>query len=572
MRNSDAKFDRVSAPQNAQVRKGIKRLLAVGAVTWASWAPGRVLGADTATNAAAADPVLSLMLEKGMITEDEATKVQAQVDARRTNMAAQMAEQASPSRWKWSPGIKNMELFGDLRLRYEDRQAMDPGGFRNPNPGHHGDRYLAPGSIDLARLRYALRLGVRGEAFDDFYYGFRMETSSNPRSTWVTLGSSTSGTYQGPFGKSTAGIDVGQIYLGWRPESWVDISLGKMPNPLYTTPMLWSPTINPEGAAEQFKYSLGAVDLFATFGQFLYADSNPNSTSPGYFNLISTDKSTGEMPFLLAWQGGVKFHLTKQVDFKVAPTLYTYTRFNYGQSPKNNTSGYTPDFSGTFVGQGSTNGLLNVPTYYNLNNANGGTPGFDGFYANQTGINNLMVLEIPFEFTVRLKKVDLRLFGDYAQNLEGAQRATAAYNASHSSYFTANYGTAIAQIPAPQTKDIHAYQIGLAVSSSEGLGLVNGTTARRHSWEVRSYWQHVEQYALDPNLIDTDFFEGVENLEGFYVAIAYGFTDNFIGTFRYGHASRINPKLGTGGSGQDIPQMNPINQFDLFQVDLTYKF
>jgi hypothetical protein len=45
-----------------------------------------------------------------------------------------------------------------------------------------------------------------------------------------------------------------------------------------------------------------------------------------------------------------------------------------------------------------------------------------------------------------------------------------------------------------------------------------------------------------------------------------------IGTIRYGYASRINDKLGTGGSGQDIPQMNPIDHFSLIQVDLTLKF
>lgn len=538
--------------------------LAALTVTAAIFCPGHhAFGADAATNAvsvATTDPVLGLMLEKGMITEDEASKVQSQVDARRTNMAAQYIQ--DNTRWRFSPGIKRVELFGDLRLRYEDRDATAPGGLYN----------LAPGDIDLRRLRYSLRFGLRGDAFDDFYYGFRMDTSSNPRSSWVTMGTSSSGTpYYGPFGKSTAGINVGQIYLGWQLGSWLELTVGKMPNPLYTTPMVWSPTINPEGAAEHLKYTVGSADFFGNFAQFLYADSNPYST-PGFFNVVSTDDGTGYMPLLLAFQGGSDFHFTKKIDLKVAPTLYTYTRFNNGQSPANNVSGYTPDFSGTFVGQGSTNGLLNVPAYYNLNNANGGSPGFDGFFANQTGINNLMVLEIPFEFTVRLDKIDVRLFGDFAQNLEGSERATAAYDASHSAYFALGNYPGISPIASPQTNDKRAYQFGLAVASTDALGLVYGTTSKKHSWEARTYWQHVEQYSLDPNLVDTDFFEGLENMEGIYVALAYGFTDNFIGTFRYGHANRINSNLGTGGSGLDIPQMNPVNSYQLFQVDLTYKF
>ena len=77
---------------------------------------------------------------------------------------------------------------------------------------------------------------------------------------------------------------------------------------------------------------------------------------------------------------------------------------------------------------------------------------------------------------------------------------------------------------------------------------------------------------MDPNLIDTDFFNGNENMQGVYVAAAYGLAANIIGTVRYGYASRINDKLGTGGSSQDIPQMNAINHYNIFQVDMTFRF
>jgi len=480
-----------------------------------------------------------------MITEDEAAKVQAQVDARRTNPAAIFPE----TKWKISSGFKSMEVFGDLRLRYEGRSATDPGG----------------GHINLNRLRYAVRLGLRGDLFDDFYYGFRMETSANPRSTFVTFGqNNTSG---GPFGKNSAGLDVGQIYLGWRPESWFDITLGKMPNPLYTTTMLWSSSLNPEGAAEHLKYTVGNADFFANFGQFLYQDTNPNGTSSGYFNTLTVNSS--DLPFLMAWQGGVNVHVTKKVTVKVAPALYNYVQFG-SHSP---VVSYSPDFSGTYVGQGQRSGVNGIAAYFNFPPP-GASGSYDGYAANQTGINNLMVMDLPFEVNVKLKKIDLRLFGDYAQNLEGADRANAAYNVANSTYFSASGigGYSLSQIASPQTHDDVAYQVGLAIGSPDSLGLVNGTTAKRHSWEFRAYWQHVEQYSLDPNLLDLDFFSGVENLEGIYFAAAYGLTDNLIGTVRYGHASRINNKLGTGGSGTDIPQMNPINQYDLFQVDLTLKF
>jgi len=129
----------------------------------------------------------------------------------------------------------------------------------------------------------------------------------------------------------------------------------------------------------------------------------------------------------------------------------------------------------------------------------------------------------------------------------------------------------------PQTSDVKAYQVGFGIGNG-GLvygpaqGLVYGTTSKRNAWEVRTYWQHIEQYALDPNLLDSDFFEGRGNLQGIYLAVAYGLADNVIATARYGYASRINDKIGTGGSNQDIPQVNPIQHYNLLQLDLTFRF
>ncbi len=133
------------------------------------------------------------MIQKGMVTQEEAQKVRAEADALRTN---ELATAMPPiPKWKISDAIKNIELFGDARLRYEHRQANVP-----------------DGRIELDRGRYALRLGLRGDAFDDFYYGLRLETAANPRSPWVTFGTSSSGVpYYGPYGKSTATIYVGQI-------------------------------------------------------------------------------------------------------------------------------------------------------------------------------------------------------------------------------------------------------------------------------------------------------------------------------------------------------------------------
>ena len=288
--------------------------------------------------------------------------------------------------------------------------------------------------------------------------------------------------------------------------------------PLYVTSMIWDSDINPEGVSEKFKHTLGDVDLFATFGQFMYQDSNPDSWFP------SSDT------FVLAWQVGATAKLAKDVSLKVAPVLYSYT------------------------GQGQNNGLNKPFSGQGLNGLNPNTTGF-----NQNGINDLLVLETPMELNFKVGRRNARLFGDFAYNFSGNSRARTAVGATDPE----------GDLPYAVTGQNKAYQVGLAYGN---LGLVYGQTSKKNTWETRVYWQHVEQYAVDVNLLDSDFFEGRANLEGIYTALAYSITDSIIGTVRYGYARQINKSLGTGGNNSDLPVLNPINNYNLFQLDLTWRF
>jgi Putative porin len=517
------------------------------------------------------DPLLDLLIQKGILTQQEADRVEAEAQSRRTNNAAQMPSTQSFPGLKIASAFKNMELFGDARLRYEDRYAAD----------------IAGNSIDLQRFRYAIRFGVRGDLFDQFYFGLRLDTSPNPRSDFVTLGTATASSssyYYGPFGKQNAGVNIGEVYLGWHPESWVDLTVGKMPNPLFTSTMVWNSTITPEGFAERFKYPVGPAQFFANFGQFLYEDLNPNSASGGLGINGVIGQHTDNI-FMLAWQGGLNYQITPRVKAEVAATIYNY--IGLGRSTVNSLSALAPYYGDPYVGEGdyflaggTTTSLAPGYNGFGTGNSFGGY-GSLNYPLNQVGLDNLEVIEIPFEFEYHIPgpHLEARLFGDFAYNLEGAQRAEEAAAA-----YSAIQTLEKSDTPAPQshtfaaqTGDVKAYQIGVGIGSDDVTygpmqGLVYGTSSPRHAWEVRTYWQHIEQYSLDPNILDTDFFNGLENLQGVYVAAAYAFTGNVIGTFRYGHASRINDQLGTGGSSLDIPQINPVNSFNIYQVDLTLRF
>ena len=86
---------------------------------------------------------------------------------------------------------------------------------------------------------------------------------------------------------------------------------------------------------------------------------------------------------MLGWQVGAKFDFPHIFYFQLAPALYNYT------------------------GDGNT---------FNIHFS--GDPG-----GNQTGINSLLVFDIPAEIGWKVGKIPMRIFGDFATNLEADDRA-----------------------------------------------------------------------------------------------------------------------------------------------------
>jgi hypothetical protein len=431
------------------------------------------------------------------------------------------------SKWKLFPAITELELFGDLRLRYEYRGGKLPG----DDPAHPNDWQ------ERERERYRLRLGLRGTLADDWFFGLRLETSANPRSTNVTFGDDAGSTQPGgggPFAKGSDGIFVGQAYGGYKGFPGFIFTGGRMPMPFVTTRLVWDDDINPEGLAEQWKhtFAFGGVpppppsfrndgkavappppsepflklDVFANFGQFVYDDSNPTNpigSQPTQRQPIGgeTQNVPNTNAFMLGWQVGARFDFPHILYFQLAPTLYNYT-------------GNGKDFSIHYSGDPS---------------------------GNQTGINSLLVFDIPAEIGWKLWNIPMRVFGDFAVNFEADDRADAAGHPGKGG-------------------DRYAYEVGLGV----------GQLKKKHDWQIEAWWQYQDQYALDPNLIDSDFFNQTLNLQGVVVRGGYMLADAVVFNLSYAHAWRIDNNLGTGGRG-DIT-INPIDRYNIFQADLSFKF
>lgn len=438
-------------------------------------------------------------------------------------------EKSAGDKWKLSNPITELELFGDVRVRYEYRGGQ---GAENTD--------IVNDWQERRRERYRLRLGLRGTLLDDWFFGVRLETGANPRANNVTFGDDTSTTSPGnggPFAKGSDGINVGQAYFGYKGLKDFTLTVGKMPNPFVTTFMVWDADINPEGLAEQWKHSFklgggsassqegyskegkmvannpekpgSTLDLFVNFGQFVYDDENPENPV-GPRPVSGGNQVPNNDAILLGWQAGGRFTFPNQVYAQIAPAIFNYT------------------------GNGDT-----FDTHFQ-----GGSPGITNAASlaqNQTGINSLLVFEIPGEIGWKLGDLPMRVFGDFAVNLEGDDRAAAAGR--------------------PDKGDQrYAYQIGVGV----------GQLKKKNQWQVDVFWQHNQQYSLDPNLIDNDIFDGRLNMEGVGLKAGYMLTDAVFFNMTYVYAWRIDDSLGTGGAN-DIA-INPLDNYQILQADLSVKF
>jgi Putative porin len=468
-----------------------------------------------------AGALLDLLVKKRIITDQEAEEV-------RGELVKDVASTAA-GKLKLSTPITEIELYGDMRMRYEVRTGQAGAPDTITPPGENTQRN---------RARYRLRLGLRGTLADDWFFGLRLETSSNSRSTNVTFGDEASG---GPFSKGSDGINVGQAYLGYKGFRDITLTAGRMPNPLITTSMIWDADINPEGIAEQWKHTFNlsfgggqtsaaaetskdgksvapllsephkiSIDVFANFAQFVYDDSNPEDPV-GPRSVTGGRLVPNTDAFMLAWQIGAKINFTKDMYLQFAPTLYNYT-------------GNGDSFNVHFVGDPNFRVGTTVVT------------------PNQTGINSLLVFDMPAEFGWKIGEIPMRIFSDFATNFEADARATAAGH--------------------PDKGDQrYAYQIGLGI----------GKIKQKGDWQLEAFYQHVEQFAVDPNLVDSDLYDSRVNIEGFAVRGGYALSDAVTFNLTYGYGEQIDRDLGTGGVG-DAFTINPLRKYQIFQADLNVKF
>ena len=447
--------------------------------------------------------LVQALVTKGVLTEEEALPL---LKGRENDIQLADKKVKKAAKLSVSDAIDSATLYGDIRVREEYRSGTDSG---------------SPFSRDTRdRLRYKLTFGVKSNA-GDFYSDLAFAMGAGGRSDNSTFGNgnATAANQNGSNNKET--LFVKRAMWGWNVTDWAAIEAGRIANPLYTTEMVWDKDLTMEGLAEKLNYIMNdGTELFGNFAQSQYVGDRREATG------TTNDRVTN---FILAFQGGAKYKFN---DNAAAKAGLTYTKYT-NNKPNGITGAFLPAL-GTATGVGVALGT------------------------NIQSTNDIRTIEIPAEVSFKSSTtgdIGLKLFGDYAYNIDGSDRYNAAVNAASSTTKTAirNAGN-----------DDTAWLLGV------GAEMKQGKTPQKGDWAARIWYQDVGIYSVDPNAVDSDFMDSRVNLKGIVLKGEYNLRDNVYINLAAGHATRKNDALAAVGTGNDV-RVN-IDEFNLYQLDLTYKF
>ena len=215
--------------------------------------------------------------------------------------------------------------------------------------------------------------------------------------------------------------------------------------------------------------------------------------------------------FLMAWQAGARVTFPKGIFFQVAPTIYNYT---------GNGDTFNVHYQGGYPSD--QRGVVGAKPNWHQQSAR-------FRHADGARLEAWEFADAPL----------WRFCG------EPRRRTTGPRLPAHPGFGDQRY----------------AFQAGAGV----------GQLKKKHDWQLDVYYQLSEQYALDPNLVDDDIFDGRQNMEGVVVKAGYALSDAVSVNFTYHYGWRHDDNLGTGGTPITIG-INPLDQYQLFFADLNIKF
>jgi hypothetical protein len=206
--------------------------------------------------AQSSDALLDKLVQKGILTQQEAQDLREQADNDFTK-----AYQVKSGLPDW---VTTMKLGGDFRGRYEM--------FHSDNEDF----------FDRHRFRYRLRVGAVATMMENFEAGFRL-TSSEPQGNFGGDPISGNTTLQDNASKKFVFIDL--AYAKWSPvisdTLRNSLTIGKMENPFVVSDMVFDADYTPEGVGNTFTFTPNDHNTFRlNAGAFVLDEIGAGTADP----------------------------------------------------------------------------------------------------------------------------------------------------------------------------------------------------------------------------------------------------------------------------------------------------
>lgn len=410
-------------------------------------------------------------------TEQATVRVQFVPVSVRKQIADEVREevvaQAKAERWgdvnavpEW---VDRFKFEGDLRLGYQRDM------FSESNAGADFFRVqgqnIANTTEDRDRARLRARLGVTARVTPDITANLRLVTGSSgdPVSTNQTLGSYGS--------KYTFALD--RAFLRARSTEflpWLTTTAGRIPNPFFSTDLMWDDDLNFDGLALQYEDPVAATRTWRPFG------------TVGVFPLedIQTSESNqAKSKWLVAAQGGVEWVPSNDLRAKVGLGLYDFRNIS---GVRNSNSTNTDDTSPLSRQKGNTLFNISNPAAFNFNGPFGLA-------------NDYQVLNLTGAVDFNLyNPVHLIVTGDYVKNIGLSSSKT------------------LARSGLTLPKEDTGYMVRVAVGMPAML--------LKNDWQLSLAYRYLEADATVDAFTDSDFHLGGTNSKGFIVGAQYGLSRN----------------------------------------------
>ncbi|MGB4064174.1 MAG: putative porin [Azonexus sp.] len=445
----------------------------------------------------------------------------------RDQLRQEVLAQAKAERWaepnavpSWLDRIK---WEGDIRVRYQLEEFAKS----NASPDDYflaltssPETTRAAGFIpvsantqtDRERFRVRARLGMLAKVSDDWSAGVRLATgtTSDRVSTNQTMGQD--------FNKYQFLVD--RAYVKYDPVEWMSVTGGRVPNPWFSTDLVWDEDLNFEGVAATFKPSFANGDFrpFLTIGAFPLREDGPPSKSSRW---------------LRGAQLGAKWQLMPNSRLSFGVALYDYENLEGRPETQANYQSYQLGGSATYGQYEYGSGLRQK-----------GNTLFDTAYQSDT--NSIWGLASKFRPVNLTASLDLAHFDPVHVVLTADYVKNTAFDRSEIQRRT---GVALTD-----GKD-YGYLFKLAVGMPK--------LEKRHDWQGSFAYRYLGSDATVDAFTDSDFGLGGTNLKGYQLGLNYGVDQNAWLSLRWMSAESI-----------ESFSLDPAHRFgvDLLQADVNVRF